>query len=177
MLTLVVMGPAMLDWFGPEFTPAYVALLLLAAAETIQGAFSISDLLLLYLRARLALVVTVAMIVVHLATAVPLIAAYGIDGAAWSVLLAIVTGALLRRWLLRSRFDVTTPLLHGAGPLLAAAVATIAAIALQRFTAIDSPHSHLFGALAAVLAVYGGGLLVWQRVTGQSLKFTGFRAA
>ena len=42
----------------------YLAALLLAAAETIQGAFSVSDLLLLYLRARLALAVTVAMIAV-----------------------------------------------------------------------------------------------------------------
>ncbi len=175
VLILVVLGRPLLDWFGPEFAPAYTALLLLAVAETIQGAFSITDLLLLYVKARLALVVTVAMIVVHLASAVPLIEAYGIDGAAWSVLLAIFAGALLRRWLLRTRLDVATPLLHGAGPLLAAALAVIVAIVLRPYSEIDTPHGELFAALGAVLAVYGVALLAWQRATGQSLRLTGFQ--
>ena len=104
VLTLIVLGAPVLAWFGPEFAAAYLPAVLLGAAETIQGAFSIGDLLLLYLRARLALWVTVAMISVHLATAVPLIAAYGIDGAALSVLIAIAARAILRRMLLRTRF-------------------------------------------------------------------------
>ena len=177
VLTLVTLGEAMLDWFNPEFAPAYAALLLLAAAETIQGAFSVSDLLLLYLRARLALWVTFGMIAIHLATAVPLIEAYGIDGAALSVLIAIGAGAVLRRMLLKSRFGLTTPLWHSAGPLLAAAVATIAAVAAHRTIPIDAtPPVHL-GALAGVLALYWAGLWIWQRATGETLRLTGFRAA
>jgi O-antigen/teichoic acid export membrane protein len=177
LLALLALGKPMLHWFGPEFVPAYAALLMLAAAETIQGAFSVSDLLLLYLRARLALAVTIAMIAVHLLTAVPLIEAYGIDGAALSVLIAICSGALLRRFLLRSRFGLTTPLLHSGGPLLAAAAAAVGAVAAHRLIAIDAPPSYHLGALAAVLLAYATALAVWQRVTGESLRLTGFRAA
>jgi O-antigen/teichoic acid export membrane protein len=177
VLTLVAIGQPMLEWFGQEFAPAYVALLLLAAAETIQGAFSISDLLLLYLRARLALAVTIAMIAVQIAIAVPLIALYGIDGAALAVLIAICAGALLRRMLLRTRFAAKTPLLHSAGPLLAAAVAAIAAFAAHLTIPVDaSPPFHL-GALAAVLLIYWAAIQLWQRATGESLRLTGFRAA
>jgi O-antigen/teichoic acid export membrane protein len=177
VLTLVTLGEPMLDWFGPEFAPGYAALLLLAAAEAIQGAFSVSDLLLLYLRARLALWVTVGMISANLVTAVPLIEAYGIDGAALSVLIAIGAGVVLRRTLLQRRFRLTTPLWHSAGPLIAAAVAAIAAVAANRTIAIHAaPPVHL-GALAGVLALYWGGLWLWQRATGETLRLTGFRAA
>lgn len=177
VLILVTLGQPALEWFGPEFAAAYVSLLVLAAAETIQGAFSVGDLLLLYLRARLALVVTAAMIIVNVATAIPLIEGYGIDGAALSVLIAITAGALLRRALLRWHFRVTTPLLHSAGPLLAAAVAAVAAVVAHRTLAVDAPLSFQLGAAAAVLAIYAAAMLVWQRTTGESLNLTGFRAA
>lgn len=177
VLALITVGQPLLAWFGAEFAAGYIALLLLAAAETIQGAFSIGDLLLLYLRARLALWVTIAMIAVHLLTAVPLIEAFGIDGAALSVLIAIAAGAVLRRMLLQNRFGQTASLWHSAGPLLAAGVAALGAVAAHRSIAIDaSPPVHL-GALAAVLTVYWAGLWLWRRATGQTLRLTGFRAA
>ena len=177
VLALITLGRPMLDWFGAEFIAAHVALLLLAAAETIQGAFSVSDLLLLYLRARLALVVTLAMIAVHLVTAPLLILAWGIDGAAASLLLATVGGALLRRWLLRAKFGLAPPLLHSLGPLLAAAVAAVAAIVANRSIEIHAAPALHLGALAAVLAIYWLALALWQRASGESLRLTGFRAA
>ena len=177
VVTVIALGRPALDWFGAEFASAYLALLLLAVAETVQGAFSVSDLLLLYLRARLALWVVVAMIGVNLATLVPMIDAWGIDGAAVSVLLATAAGALLRRWLLATRFGLTTPLLQSAGPLVAAVPATAAAIAVHVAIPLHAAPAVHLGALAGVLALYGAGLVVWQRASGQSLKLTGFRAA
>ncbi len=177
LLTLVTLGEPMLPWFGAEVRPAYAALLLLAAAETIQGAFSVSDILLLYLRARLALAVTLAMIAVFLAAAVPLIAADGIDGAALSMLVAISAGTLLRRWLLRSHFGVATPLLHSAGPLAAAGAAAVAAVAAHRYIAIEASAAAHLSALAAVLALYWLALVAWQRLSGEKLRLSGFRAA
>jgi O-antigen/teichoic acid export membrane protein len=177
VLTLIALGAPVLGWFGPEFAAAYLAAVLLGAAETIQGAFSIGDLLLLYLRARLALGVTVAMIAVNLATAFPLIALYGIDGAAFSVLMAIGAGAVLRRVLLQTRFGVSPPLLHNAGPLLAASVAVVAAVAAHRMIAIDAAPAIHLAAFAIVLALYVAGLWFWQRATGETLRLTGFRAA
>jgi hypothetical protein len=177
VLTLIALGAPVLAWFGPEFAAGYLAAVLLGAAETIQGAFSISDLLLLYSRARLALWVTVVMIAVHLLAAVPLIAAYGVDGAAFAVLIATGAGAALRRRLLQTRFGVTPPLWHSAGPLLAAAVAALAAVAVHRTVAIHAAPAIHLGALASVLALYLAGLWLWHRATGETLGLTGFRAA
>jgi O-antigen/teichoic acid export membrane protein len=177
VLALVAVGEPLLRWFGPEFAGAYVTTVVLGLAETIQGAFSIADLLLLYLRARLALAVTLAMSVVNFATSLPLIAWYGIDGAAVSVLIAFVAGALLRRALLRTRLEVGAPLWHSAGPLLAAAAAAAVALAGHRYVPAGAPVSRLLALLAAVLAVYGGALWLWQRATGETLRLQGFRAA
>lgn len=177
VLALIAVGEPVLHWFGPEFVGGYVAAVVLGAAESIQGAFSITDLLLLYLRARLALLITLAMCVVNVASALPLIAAYGSDGAALSVLIAFVSGALLRRVLLRARFAVATPLLYSGGPLLAGAgAAMVALVAHQYVPAAASVAFHL-AVLGAVLAVYGGAILLWRRVTGESLQLTGFRVA
>jgi O-antigen/teichoic acid export membrane protein len=177
VLTLVAIGQPVLRWFGPEFVGGYAATVVLAVAETIQGAFSITDLLLLYLRARLAMAVTLAMSAVNFATSIPLIAWYGIDGAALSVLIAFLAGAGLRRLLLRTHFDVATPLLHSAGPLLAGAAAAAVALMGHRYVAVSASVAVHLALLAAVLAVYGGAILLWQRTTGETLRLVGFRAA
>jgi O-antigen/teichoic acid export membrane protein len=177
VLALIAIGQTVLGWFGPEFVGGYVATVLLGAAETIQGAFSITDLLLLYLRARLALLVTLVMSIVNVAAALPLIAFYGIGGAAMSVLIAFVAGAMLRRALLRTRFGVATPLLHSGGPLLAGAAAAVVALVGHRYVPALAPLPIQLALLGAVLAVYGGAILAWQRATGESLQLVGFRVA
>jgi O-antigen/teichoic acid export membrane protein len=177
VVALLAVGEPVLRWFGPEFTAGYAATVILALAETIQGAFSITDLLLLYMRAGLALLVTLAMIFVNMLTSLPFIAAYGNGGAALSVLIAFIAGALLRRFLLRARFDVSTPLLHSAGPLLAGAAAAAVAVMGHRYVPAAAPFQHQVALLSAVIAVYAGGIFVWQRSTGETLKLTGFRAA
>jgi O-antigen/teichoic acid export membrane protein len=175
VIALIAVGDDILRWFGPAFVVGYGATVVLGLAETIQGAFSITDLLLLYLRARLALVVTIVMSVANVAAALPLIARYGIDGAALSVLVAFVSGALARRWLLQTRFAVGAPLLHSGGPLLAGA--TAAAVALVcRYGLPGSAPLHVATLLAA-LAIYGGAIFIWQRTTGETLGLTGFRLA
>jgi O-antigen/teichoic acid export membrane protein len=177
VLALVAAGEPVLRWFGPEFAAGYLATVLLAAAETVQGAFSITDLLLLYLRARLAMLVTAAMSLVNLVAAVPLIAVWGIDGAALSVLLAFLAGALLRRILLRTQFEVATPLWHSSGPLAAAAAALAVALVARLVMPGSAPGAEQLAVLIAVLAVYGGAILLWQRMTGETLQLSGFRLA
>jgi O-antigen/teichoic acid export membrane protein len=175
VLALIAVGDDILRWFGPAFVVGYGATVVLGLAETIQGAFSITDLLLLYLRARLALLVTIVMSVVNVAAALPLIAWYGIEGAALSVLIAFVAGALQRRLLLRSRFAVATPLLHSGGPILAGAAAAAVGL-LSRYGLPASTPLHL-ATLVAVLTIYGGAITLWQRTTGETLRLTGFRLA
>jgi len=175
VVALIAVGDDILRWFGPAFVAGYGATVVLGLAETIQGAFSITDLLLLYLRGRLALLVTIVMSVVNVAAALPLITWYGIDGAGLSVLLAFVSGALVRRWLLHSRFAVSTPLLHAGGPLLAGAGAAAVALA-SRFGLPGGAPLHV-ATLVTALAIYGGAILLWQRTTGETLRLTGFRLA
>lgn len=177
VVALIAIGEPVLRWFGPEFAAGYAATVVLAVAETIQGAFSITDLLLLYLRARLALLVTVVMSVVNLAVALPLITWLGIDGGAWSVLIAFASGAVVRRRLLRTRFAIATPLLHSGGPLLAGAAAAAVALAGHRYFAAGAPPAFQLGLLAAVLAIYAVAILIWQRATGETLRLVGFRVA
>jgi len=175
VLALIAVGDDILRWFGPVFVAGYGATVVLGLAETIQGAFSITDLLLLYLRARLALLVTIVMSLVNIAAALPLIMWYGIEGAALSVLIAFVSGALTRRWLLQSRFAVGAPLLHSGGPLLAGAAAAAVALA-SRFDSTGGAPLHL-ATLVAALVTYGAAILLWQRTTGETLRLTGFRLA
>ena len=177
VVALIAVGEPLLRWFGPAFAAGYLATVLLAAGETIQGAFSITDLLLLYLRAQLAMLVTLVMSVVNVVAAVPLIMAFGIGGAALSVLIAFLSGALLRRALLRTRFAVATPALHSAGPLLAGAAAAVVAIVGHRYVPASDPVELQLMLLAAVLAIYAGSLALWQRATGERLRLVGFRAA
>jgi O-antigen/teichoic acid export membrane protein len=177
VLALIAVGAPVLHWFGPEFAAGYVATVILGLAETIQGAFSITDLLLLYLRARLALYVTLVMSTVNIAAALPLIATFGSDGAAASVLLAFLSGALARRRVLRTRFDVATPVLHSGGPLLSGATAACVALVGHHYLAAGAPLPLQLALLAAVLGVYGGAILAWQRATGESLRLMGFRVA
>src|SRR6185436_4315342 len=50
LLALALVGFPLLAAFGPDFAAGYWALMLLASAETIQGAFGVSDLIILYRR-------------------------------------------------------------------------------------------------------------------------------
>ena len=88
LLAVVVVGRPLLDWMGPGFEAAYAAMALLAVAETLQSAFSIGDLVFVYLRPSLGLRVTLVSIGVGVAAALLLIPPFGIAGAAISVLAA-----------------------------------------------------------------------------------------
>ena len=121
LIALVFAGVPLLAWFGPEFALGYWALLLLAAADMIQGAFGVSDLIILYRRPRAQLGVTAANIAVNLIAGALLIVPFGVTGAALSVLIGVLAGALIRRLSLRRHFGIGTALHYSAGPVGAAA--------------------------------------------------------
>jgi hypothetical protein len=68
-------------------------------------------------------------------------------------------------------------LLHSGGPLLAGAGAAVVALVGHHYVPALAPLPIQLALLAAVLAVYGGAILAWQRATGESLQLVGFRAA
>jgi len=173
VVTLVAIGLPLLGWFGPEFAGGYWALLALALAETIQGAFGIGDLIFLYRQPWVVLRITAATTVVNLAAGVALIPWLGIDGAALSVLAAMIAGAVIRRWSLRARFGIRIPLSYSAGPVLAATASVLAALAIRELPMSAPVRDGL--SVAAVLVVYAAALKLWLAASGDSLALVKFR--
>ena len=169
LVALLAAGRPALRWLGSGFEAAYWPLLALAAAEVIQAAFSIGDLVFVYLRPRLGLWLTLAGIATGTAAALLLIPRWGLVGAALSVLAAYALRAAVRAWVLRARFHLDVPASHQAGPFVAAAAGAAAALAAGRFAGGAA-------ALAAGLLVYAGALRLWLGVAGQRLSLTGFTA-
>jgi O-antigen/teichoic acid export membrane protein len=173
LVALYAAGGTLLSWLGKDFGAAYWPVLALAAAETVQAAFSIGDLVFVYLKPKLGLWLTLASIAIGIAAAFLLIPRWGVAGAALSVLAAYSARAVWRSLVLRGRFHFDVPHSHHAGPFVAAAAGILAASAAHRLA------GGLAGemlALAAGLAVYGAVLFLWLRVRGESLKLTGFTA-
>lgn len=167
LLAIVVVGEPLLEWLGPGFAAAYAAMAILAVAETLQSAFSIGDLVFVYLRPGLGLRLTLVSIGVGIAAALLLIPPFGLAGAALSVLAAHSVRAASRSRLLRSRFEFTAGPAHPLAPVAAAALAAVIG------AAIGSPP---LLALAASLAVYGAAILLWAKAGHHSLGLAGFQA-
>ena len=172
LIALFILGAPLLGWIGPEFAAGYWAMLMLGAAESIQGAYGVSDLIFLYRRPQLILWITAAGAAVNLAAARPLIAFYGVNGAALAALLGVAAAALTRRALLRSNFGIAVPLHHSAAPLLAAAASVAASVAVMTLPLAEPLR--LAAALVASLAIYWVVLRVVLRLTREKLALTHF---
>ena len=172
LIALFIVGAPLLRWIGPEFAAGYWAMLMLGATEGIQGAYGVSDLIFFYRRPHLILWITAVGAAVNCIAAVPLIARYGVNGAALAALLGTAAAALTRRWFLRSSFGIAVPLHHSAAPLLAAAVSAAAALALMALP-LAAPIRFAV-ALIAGLAIYWAALRLLLKLTGESLALTHF---
>lgn len=168
LLALFAIGAPLLDWFGPGFAAGYWALVALATAEAIQAAFSIGDLMFVYLKPKTGLYVTLASILLGVVAALILIPWLGISGGGVSVLIAYAVRAAIRGVLLRTRFELDVPRAHHAGPILAAAFGLAAVIVVRTAGAPD------WAALAAGVLGYVAALGAWLRLGRQSLGLTGF---
>src|SRR3954471_15568817 len=171
ILALFAAGRPLLGLFGHGFEAAYWPLLALAAAEAIQAAFSIGDLVFVYLRPQLGLWLTLASIAVGVAAALILIPALGLSGAALSVLAAYSVRAAMRSIVLRARFHFEIPHSHHVGPFVAAALGT-AAVFAARLVPVRLPLDPL--PLVAGLALYALALAAWLSLRKQSLSLKGF---
>ncbi len=165
LLAIVVVGRPLLDWMGPGFEAAYAAMAILAVAETMQSAFSIGDLVFVYLRPGLGLRMTLVSIGIGVAAALLLIPPFGIAGAAISVLAAHAVRAAWRSGLLRSRFEFSAGLTHQLGPIAAASLAAGIGVA------VGSPP---LLALAASVGAYAAAILLWAKAGRHKLGLAGF---
>ena len=166
LIALFAIGARLMSWLGHGFAAGYWPLVILAAAELLQSALGIGDLIFVYLRPRIGLYLTMISIAVGIVTALLLIPRFGITGAAFSLFAAYGLRTILRSLVLRSRFALAVPHAHLAGPFAGAAAAAAAILLIP---------SDWAGA-AAGLALYVLILFCWLRLTRQSLSLSGFAA-
>jgi O-antigen/teichoic acid export membrane protein len=162
LVALVLIGEPLLAWFGPGFVAGYWAMLLLTAAEAVQGAFGVSDLIILYDRPLAAVRITATNIVCNVVAGCLLIGPLGVTGAALAVVVGVFGGSALRRRSLRRGFCVSVPIHHRAGPLLAALVAVAAALAVRNLGGGMPVLVSQGLALAVGLLGYAAGLRIWM---------------
>lgn len=124
VLLMAAAGDALLDLFGAHYATGYAALLAMVLAETVNGAFGVSELILYYRRPALALKVNAILISVA-AIGTPLLTPkFGLLGASLAMLIAAVIAAVLRRYWLAG-LGVRRHPLHAAVPIVAAGIAVL----------------------------------------------------
>ena len=166
LIALFAIGTRLMSLLGPGFEAGYWPLVILASAELLQSALGIGDLVLVYLRPRIGLYITMISIAVGIAAALLLIPRFGIVGAAFALLAAYALRTILRILVLHKSFALALPHAHLAGPFAAAAAAAGAILLI--------PNDLL--AAAAGLSLYAAILLAWLKATRQGLSLTGFAA-
>lgn len=166
-------GGPLLALFGHTYTGGLAALVALNLAETITGAFGVSEMILYYRRPARALQVNLAMIVIPVALTPLLAPRLGVLGAAIAMLVASLAAAALRRHWLKP-LGVLQPRLHAAAPVLSALVGTGGGLALAQGIPASSPLA-LIGPALLALTLYGAGIRFWTKARPGSLSMADFR--
>lgn len=165
LVGLVAIGRPLLHWIGPGFEAGYLAMLLLAAAECIQGAYGVSDLILLYRRPAYIIWLTAIGAAVNVLACVALVPRFGVEGAAAAALVAYLAANLARRLFLARSFAIHVPVAYASAPLLAGAAGIAAALAFAGMPGL---------AFVTGLAAYGATLGAALRLGGTNLSMTHF---
>ena len=165
LVGLVAIGRPLLAWIGPDFAAGYYAMLLLAVAECIQGAYGVPDLILLYRRPAFIIWLTAIGAAVNVAACVALVPRFGMEGAAGAALIACLAANLARRMFLARAFGIHVRLGYASAPLLAGAAGMAVAVALG-----GNPGLAFAAGLIAYVATLGTAL----RLGGGSLAMTHF---
>jgi O-antigen/teichoic acid export membrane protein len=173
LLALAALGGPVLGLFGPGLEAGAAALVILAAAEVLNGALGVSDLLFVYCRPRLGLLVTAVGMAVGGLLGLVLIPALGLAGAAGAVLGGYGVHTLLRMLVLRRSLgapaaDASLAVVLGAG--CAGLAAVLAVQAVTAGLAWDA------AAMGAGLVVFAGLVGAWAAATGAKLGLAGFIA-
>ena len=179
VLLMAAAGDALLELFGAGYAAGYAALLAMVLAETINGAFGVSELILYYRRPALALKVNVILIAIA-AAGIPLLTPqYGILGASLAMLVAAVIAAVLRRYWLVG-LGVRRHLFHAGVPVAAAGIAVLLGASGGWVARTGALHDAPDGWLKAVppllaLAVYVLLIGVWRKVQPGVLSLDRYR--
>jgi O-antigen/teichoic acid export membrane protein len=173
LLALAALGGPVLGLFGPGLERGAAALVILAVAEALNGALGVSDLLFVYCRPRLGLLVTALGMAAGGLLGLVMIPALGLAGAAGAVLGGYGVHTLLRMLILRRSLGapaVDASLLA----VLGAGCAGLAMVLGVQF-ATDGIAWDLV-AMAAGSALFAGLVWAWTTATGAKLGIGGFVA-
>jgi O-antigen/teichoic acid export membrane protein len=168
VIGMIAVGYPVLRWLGPEFGAGWFAAVMLACAETVQGAFGINELLFVYRRPRLGLAIMAGTIALGLAAGFVFTATWGLNGAGAAVFLTYSVRAWARRAALKARLGVGVPVRHSVWPGIAGFAGAIAALLF-----LDDGW---LVAAAVGLASYLVLLIAWMRLSGERLTLAHFSA-
>jgi len=166
VLLLWAFGRPLLGLVGDGFAAGYAAMLCLAAAEMVQGAFGLGELLLVYARPRLMALLSAGFVALGAVAAMLLEPLLGLTGIGLSVLVSYGTRALCRRAMLRGLFGLKVETALWSGPVVAIGVGIAVMAALWP---VSSLASVAFG-----LGTYTGSLAMWLSRAGDRLVPDGF---
>jgi O-antigen/teichoic acid export membrane protein len=164
LVAALAIGQPLLQLIGHGFDAGYYVLIILCAAEILQSALGLGDLVFVYRKPGLGFAITSASVGTSAVLAFFLMQHFGLTGAAMASFAAYSVRSVLRIVALRWHFGLTLPLAPITVPVVAASLAAVPALLLA------SPLMALF----AALLVYGVTLKAGLRVTGQTLQLAGF---
>ena len=174
VLLMIAAGEPLLQLFGARYIGGYPALLALSLAETLNGAFGVSEMIIYYLRPARALAINSAMIAVTVIVIPPLASRLGINAAALAVLLAALLAVWLR-WSWLADFGIRHHALHAAPPIVAAGVGIVLGYALREALAGSAPPLRSVLPALAALGSYALMIGVWVRRRPDALSLARFR--
>lgn len=173
VILLAAGAPALLSLTGQVYSDALAAVLLLAAAEWIQGAFGIGELVLVLSRPKLAVILTASCMGIAILCAFLFAPAFGITGIGLAVLVSYVARSLGRAAILRTVYSAPPPVAYWLVPA-ACAAAGLGVVAA--FYARGAVGTNLFAATAAIagLGAYAASLGSWIATKRVKLLPSGF---
>jgi O-antigen/teichoic acid export membrane protein len=173
LMAIAALGAPLLHLFGPSLAAGYSALLILAIAESVNGALSVGDLLFMYRRPKLGFVVTAVGMAAGAGLGMLLIPRFGVAGAAASVLGGYALNALLRIVVLRASLGARTVDASIAAVFVAGGVGLGVVVALLP---LAPPGWPAWGVVTLVLglAAYAVALFAWRSVSKTPLGLAGF---
>lgn len=160
LILLAGFGSHLLTLFPPDFTLAFLPMMILVTGEIAQASFGAGDLLFVYRDPLRGLAMTLISIAAGIALALLLMPQLSLIGAALAMGGSYALRALLRRHQIARHFGGSAPLL----PLVRPAAAAMAAMALLYFV----PETDLWAGALATLAALGlyATLMRWPRPAG-----------
>ncbi|SEP31102.1 Membrane protein involved in the export of O-antigen and teichoic acid [Halorientalis persicus] len=168
--TLILSEDLLRVLYGPEFTVAWLALIVLAAGKIPQSLhILLSQALNGIDRPDLAAVAAVISAILNLVFNVVLIWQFGLVGAAIATTLAFAVNTLLHAYFLNKFVDIHLPVREAGWSIVASGVMGVCVYTLHSLVAIESIYS-LLGVVLVGGVVYGAVVLMYEPIRSEAQR-------